>query len=337
MSDLQPVHDASMRESPGRRTPEQGNPGGPQVSIVTGARLHFGLLDTVDPFGGVGVMIDAPRTEVKVAPAEAFAYSGPQAARLEAIARRVATASAMGPALPRCRIEVHCDAPTHCGLGSGTQLAMAVAEGICRCLGVTYEPLHLATELADRGKRSAVGIHGYFAGGLIFEAAADAIVNPIQQRVELPPDWCVAVVMPRVSGGPVHGKDEVDKFASLPPTQPSISRELRRIASEELIPGAASRDFDAFASAVARYNHASGLLFAPIQGGAYNGVEISRLIDWLIERGVEGVGQSSWGPGVFAWFESLEHAEPIVTRLPAGVELITLTHPRNEGRELSLA
>ena len=142
--------------------------------------------------------------------------------------------------------------------------------------------------------------------------------------------------MPCVASGPVHGKDEVDKFASLPPAQPSISGELRRLACEELIPAAAARDFASFASAVSRYNHASGSLFAPIQGGAYNGVEISSLSDWLTRRGVMGVGQSSWGPGVFAWFESVQHAEPIVRRLPAGVELITLTHPRNEGRELRL-
>jgi beta-RFAP synthase len=299
--------------------------------------LHFGLLDTVDPFGGVGLMIDRPRTEVRVTPAPAFESFGPRSSRVMDVAKRVAAWLGMDQELPPCRVEVIGHVPAHCGLGSGTQLAMSVAEGICCCLGVELEPTRLAMQLAARGKRSAVGIHGYFHGGLILEGASPHTdLNAIQQRLELPDGWCVAVVVPRIDLPLVHGEEEVDKFASLPPAPSAAARELKRIACQELMPSAATRDFEAFASAVSRYNHASGNLFAALQGGAYNGPEIGGLVGWLTQRGVSGVGQSSWGPGVFAWFESAEHAEPIVRRLPDGVELITLTHPRNEGRTLRL-
>ena len=40
----------------------------------------------------------------------------------------------------------------------------------------------------------------------------------------------------------------------------------------------------------------------------YNGADVTALINWLIRQGVMKVGQSSWGPGVFAWFESESHA-----------------------------
>jgi predicted sugar kinase len=46
------------------------------------------------------------------------------------------------------------------------------------------------------------------------------------------------------------------------------------------------------------------MLFASVQGGSYNGLEVASTIATLQAMGVQGVGQSSWGPGVFAWFES---------------------------------
>jgi predicted sugar kinase len=44
-----------------------------------------------------------------------------------------------------------------------------------------------------------------------------------------------------------------------------------------------------------------------LQGGAYASSEVARLIEWLRAAGIDGVGQSSWGPLVFAFAPS-EHA-----------------------------
>ncbi len=60
------------------------------LRITTGSRLHFGLLDTVDPFGGVGVMIDQPVTEVVISPSGRFLCDDIAAPRIRAIAERVA-------------------------------------------------------------------------------------------------------------------------------------------------------------------------------------------------------------------------------------------------------
>jgi len=326
MSDLPPVHEASQTSSASKQR---------EVRIVTGSRLHFGLLDTVDPFGGVGVMIDRPVTEVVAVTAEQFDYRGPQLARVRTIAERIARFAGLGEQLPACRIEIARSAPTHHGLGSGTQLSMAVAEGICRNLGIRVDSEMLATALAARGKRSAVGVHGYFQGGLIFEASSrPGPLNKIQRRVELPGQWCVAILCPTTQDEAVHGVEEAERFAQLAPADPNLKRELMRIACEDLIPSAAAGDFETWSLAIHHYNRSSGMLFAPIQGGPYNGTNVDALIQWLMDRGVTGVGQSSWGPSVFAWFESTEHAEPIVGRLPDGVELIALARTKNDGRVL---
>ncbi len=311
---------------------------GPGVSlrVITGSRLHFGLLDTAAPFGGAGVMIDHPATEIMIEKSGSFRCNDNVALRVLAIARRVSTVAGLR-SLPRCHVKIAARPPEHSGLGSGTQLSLAAAEALCRFAGVEMDPLMLAGEIAGRGERSAVGIHGYFQGGLIYESPDQPSgqqpgLNPIRQRVELPGEWCVAIFRPRETLSLVSGEAERQQFAKLVPSDSKQRDELRSILQQQLIPAAQASDLDAFASAVGQYNYQSGLLFESIQGGAYNGEAVSSLVRSLVDRGARGVGQSSWGPSVFAWFESTEQAEDFVSDLPADFASSTLSNPRNHGR-----
>jgi beta-ribofuranosylaminobenzene 5'-phosphate synthase len=293
MSDLLPANENPLPSGSSSR----------DVRVLAGSRLHFGLLDTVDPFGGVGLMVQQPQTEVWVSPSQAFAYVGPASARAEQISEKIAIAANLDSRRPPCQVHVKRHPPAHCGLGSGTQLAMAVAEGICRFLQLKADNETISLEFAARGKRSALGLNGYAHGGLIFESSTGTgRLNEIQCRVEMPEDWCVAILRPQPEGDLVHGKEEVAMFAKLPPADLAIKQQLNEIAVNELMVAAAAGDFNSFASAVSRYNRLSGMLFAGIQGGPYNGLRVTSLVKWLNDRGVGGVGQSSWGPGVFAWF-----------------------------------
>lgn len=101
MSDLPQDHEAYQRW-PGLTA--GGTPVN-AVRIVTGSRLHFGLIDTVEPYGGVGVMIDRPVTEVVVTQASQYQYHGPQPHRALEIAERIARLSSLAD-LPGCRIDV---------------------------------------------------------------------------------------------------------------------------------------------------------------------------------------------------------------------------------------
>ena len=305
------------------------------VRVSAGARLHFGLLDSVEPFGGLGTMVDSPGTEVTASESDQFKCDELHRGRFEEIARRVADYVGLGN-LPALKLDVQTEAEAHCGLGSGTQLALAATEAMLSFLGAQCTPIQMARDLAGRGKRSAVGIHGYFNGGMIFEASSisSAELNPIKERVELPTDWCVAVLKPSMEQGQVFGPGEVEKFSRLPAGSEELRSTLDILAQKKLLPAAREHDFHAFSDALQHYNRTSGLLFSSIQGGPYNGPEVSSLIDWLTQRGVVGVGQSSWGPGVFAWFESQGHAETLVERLPSGATLLTLTRIRVEPRKI---
>jgi predicted sugar kinase len=57
------------------------------------------------------------------------------------------------------------------------------------------------------------------------------------------------------------------------------------------------------------------MCFESQQGGPYNGPELQERVRLLRRCGVQGVGQSSWGPTIFALCRSQEQAAELTTRL----------------------
>ncbi|TWU37681.1 homoserine kinase [Novipirellula aureliae] len=286
-----------------------------QVRVTTGSRLHLGLLDTVEPFGGVGLMIDQPVTEVTAVRTSQYQRPNVASHRINAIAENFRTVAGQTE-LPPCQIHVHHQPKPHCGLGSGTQLSLAVAEAMCRLFDVDLSAEQIALTVARRGKRSAVGIHGYFNGGLVLEGTSNRVnnasINPIIDRTAIPASWCVGLFQESSSPCFVSGQLEQTHFDKLKPASKASQAKLRETATKQLFPAARASDFGRFAEAVEAYNHASGMLFSSVQGGAYNGPSITRLVDKLKQNGATGVGQSSWGPTVFAWFPSRQEATRFV-------------------------
>lgn len=320
-----------MNDSPNKDDPASS---APSVRITTGARLHFGLLDTAPPFGGVGVMVDDPQTEVVVEPSGEFRCQEDPDSRVRSVAALVA-ASAGLPELPACHIRITARPPAHSGLGSGTQLAMAVAEALCRFIDHDVEADELAREIACRGERSAVGVHGYFCGGLIHEAPdGKSPINPVCERIELPPDWRVALFRPAASEPLISGESESNQFSRLSPVLDDVRQSLEATLLDHILPAAKAGDLSRFAAAVTEYNHRSGMLFESVQGGPYNGRPVAELVKTLTDHGARGVGQSSWGPSVFAWFATPEEADSFCQTLPTDIQPYCLTQPRNSGRNL---
>lgn len=279
-------------------------------------------------------MIADPGTEVVVSRCEQFDTGAVEATRIHSIAQNIARLMGTDE-LPPCRVQVSKLPPQHAGLGSGTQLSMAVAEAICRFCGIEWTPERLATEIADRGKRSAVGLHGYFHGGLVFESGSDRPDGcSFQRRVNLSPSWTVVIVRPRTPVATVSGEHETRQFDRLPPVDQATVTDLRHQIEQHILPAAEADDFRSFADAITKYNAASGELFRAVQGGCYNGPEVESVVRWFLQQGIRGVGQSSWGPGVFAWLENRQDAEQLVECLPETIEPIVITSAMNEGRQV---
>jgi predicted sugar kinase len=58
-----------------------------------------------------------------------------------------------------------------------------------------------------------------------------------------------------------------------------------------------------------------GDYFAPAQGGRYTSPAVARVIEYLIAQEIPGVGQSSWGPTGFAFFDSDTAAHMMLRQL----------------------
>src|SRR5688572_469777 len=117
------------------------------VHVTAPSRLHFGLWSLGEgeqrAFGGVGAMIEQPALVLSVLSAEQLEAVGGGAERAMSFARRWAEFHRRAP--PACRIEIHEAIPEHVGLGSGTQLGLAVAAGLNAYCGL---PSQTPQELA---------------------------------------------------------------------------------------------------------------------------------------------------------------------------------------------
>lgn len=319
------------------------------VRIRTPARLHLGMVSFGVPgeraFGGVGVMIDRPGVHLTItrtpvagqaaaaAGAARITGAGPQAERAVFFAE--SCAAAWGLAAAACRIESIAVPAGHAGLGSGTQLALAVAAGMQALFGAARaevsEPRRFTAAEAvmlaravGRGRRSCVGVYGFSGGGLVVEGGrlvpaegstddAHRGFSPLLARVTLPPEWrCVVFGLRDVVG--LHGDAEKQAFATLPPVPRDVSAELARIALVSLLPAAVDGHFAEFAEAVFAYGRLAGKPFEQASAALPYASSTSRLIDTLRGWGVRGCGQSSWGPTVLACCRSQGEADALVSQ-----------------------
>lgn len=279
-----------------------------RLSITTPSRLHFGLLaqgpNAPRQFGGVGLIIDKPGLAIDAKPASEWSAAGPLGERVLQVAKRVAQEwLRRGVAVNPLSFQIKRGAPEHVGLGTGTQLSLATARLISVAADRPEISAATLAELAGRGARSGIGLHGFARGGLIVDGGrrTEAGIPPLVARLEFPADWHALVVIPPGISG-LHGSQERDAFSQLPPISDAVSDRLCRLVLLGLLPAVAERDLDAFGAVLTAIQLHVGRAFAPAQGNRpYSSPDAERVIAFLRSEGLVGVGQSSWGPALYAF------------------------------------
>jgi beta-RFAP synthase len=301
------------------------------VRIVAPARLHLGFLDLNGSlgrlFGSIGLAIDTPRTELVLKRARTFKGEGPDHQRAVALLHRYTEVFTLDGAYD---VEVTSAIPAHAGLGSGTQLALAVGAALMELEGIEYSPARLG-EIVDRGARSAIGMAAFEQGGFIVDGGRGTAdrAPPILVRADFPDAWRALLVMDARTAG-VHGEDEAKAFAALPPLPDAATAHVCRLVLMQLVPGLMESDIDAFGSALTEIQAIVGGHFAAAQGGSpWTSPAVGRVIATLRDGGAYGIGQSSWGPTGFAF----AYSEEIASRLyDSSIEVA-----RAEGLEILIA
>jgi beta-ribofuranosylaminobenzene 5'-phosphate synthase len=320
------------------------------VSVDAPARLHLGFLDPSGSlgrrFGSIGLVIDGPATQVEIAAADADAIVAATPAAQAELARaavclqRLREHTARGQPLQLRLLQV---LPPHAGLGSGTQLALAIGRAFACWHGLDVSSATLASWLG-RGLRSGVGIAGFDRGGLLVDGGpgADGRPAPLLSRVDLPAAWRVVLVQDVRARG-LSGGDEKHALAGLPPLAPSAAAEICHEVLMRILPGAALGEFAAFAGGVTQVQRVLGEHFAPAQQGrAFTSVAVGRLVQWLGGHGTTvraAIGQSSWGPTGFAILPSQASAEALLLAARAAGAIdpaldVRIVTARNHGATL---
>lgn len=260
-------------------------------------------------------MIDSPGLELRARSASGFAASGKYAQRVDEFARCWARFYERR-ALPACELAVLHAGPQHSGLGVGTQLALSVAAALHAWENEPCPPALQLARSVQRGLRSAIGVYGFLEGGLIVERGRwpEEPLSPLDCRFTLPEAWRVVLCCPLGVSG-LSGTAEYDAFRRLPAVDRETTQRLVCELRERLLPAALQGDFHGLSESIYRYGHEAGMCFAAVQGGPYNGPLVTQMVDHLRARGVVGVGQSSWGPTVFALQPDPETAEQLAREL----------------------
>ena len=320
-----------MHDTHGRPDPVNG------CSVSAPARLHLGFLDLNGGlgrrYGSIGLALDSPATDVRVTRAGTNTATGPERERVLTVLSRCQDALSLPGAYS---VEVVHAIPAHAGLGSGTQLALAIGLALARLEGLSFSPQQIG-DLAGRGARSAIGMAAFENGGFIVDGGRGTIDQPppVLMQIPFPEAWrCLLVLDPRDQGA--HGDRETKAFATLPAFPEALADRLCRLVLMQLVPGLIEGDIAAFGSALTTIQGIVGGHFAAAQGGSpWTSPAVGRLLKHAAELGATGIGQTSWGPSGFGFVDSQDVADRLYHSLVEDAKAmgldIAIVRGRNAG------
>lgn len=322
--------------------PRQNSATAKKSRVVAPARLHLGFLDPDGAlgrrFGSVGLAITNPATEILIERAQQPEISGAEAKRIEKLLAKFQSALDIDGCY---KISVESAIPAHAGLGSGTQLALSLGAGLQALSGHAVVPNDLGA-IVSRGARSAIGIASFENGGFIIDGGKKDANQPppVIAHADIPTSWRIVLALDTSAQG-VHGKRERDAFSQLEPLSETTAAHLCHVAMMQMLPALHDQDLATFGAAVSEMQDIIGRYFAPAQGGSkFSNPKIEKIVRKMGDLGGQGLGQSSWGPTGFAFFESPDAAERLFATLvedakASGVELMVVSG-RNSGARIEL-
>ncbi len=297
-----------------------GPAAGAAVFVEAPARLHFGVLDLRRSlgrwFGGIGAAAPGPTLSLSATAAGTLEVSGESRERAAGFARHFLSHYGLDTLGKNVRLHVERALPEHAGLGSGTQLALAIGRAIAEVHGVKAGAAELACAMG-RGRRSAIGTWTFAGGGLVLEGGHRRDtpgIAPLLARVPFPSSWRCVVAVPKPARG-ISGDAEADAFAGLPPPPERDVERVAHLVLMGLLPAVVDADIASFGAALTGIQTITGRWFAPAQGGTFASGQTEELVRRMAEWGAPGVGQSSWGPAVYGIVDGEEAGLQLADRV----------------------
>lgn len=283
------------------------------VTVTTYGRLHLGFFNLSQQgprrFGSVGVAIDAFQTSLTVS-------VGPQQQSLDPWLSSMLQGHLEHYALNvELNVMVNQAVPRHGGLGSGTQMALALGAAVNRLLGLPVSAAEIAA-IHQRGARSGIGISTFERGGLVVDGGRgpNTVIPPLLAQHAFPEGWHFVLIMDHNQDG-LHGQGEKTAFQQLKPQTVSATHTIQHQLLSQGLPALAEQDFSEFSQFIGHLQAYNAEYFGPAQGGPYASKAVSNILHTLKAEGYAGIGQTSWGPTGFILVSSRVEAVAIQQRL----------------------
>ena len=308
------------------------------ITVKAPARLHMGFIDMSGAlgrhFGSIGVGLNEIATCIHLSGSDRLTTQGFCAERAQNCLTTLCHKLGVSDALT---LDIQTAIPDHIGLGSGTQLALAIGVAISQYYDLGLSVREIAS-LTDRGARSGIGIAVFEQGGLVVDGGRGAQTQtpPLLSRIQFPEQWRFILVYDQRGQG-LHGQQELDAFKALPAFPRARAEQLSYLLLMQALPALAEHDLTGFGSVITRLQNAVGEHFAPIQGGVFTSTAVAGAIQYLKNMGAVGIGQTSWGPTGFCLVANQAQAETMldVLRQKALPHLsYQIASARNSGAEI---
>jgi beta-RFAP synthase len=265
-------------------------------------------------FGGLGVGIDHPNTIVEAQNAENFSVTGQETDLTTTLAKRFFSVYNVKP---KVHINVVQAIPAHIGLGSGTQFSLAIATALASLLDVEATIPELAVAMG-RARRTAVGTSIFERGGFVVDGGKNLNTNkcpPLIYHQPFPSEWRFIVAVPNLKEG-LSNSEENHAFDRLTKMPTEDAGQICRLIMLKLLPAIAEHDIESFGCALTKIQIITGNHFAQAQGGTYSSPAAADYIQFMKKAGAYGVGQSSWGPALYAVVKQ-EEAKSVLSKVKA--------------------
>lgn len=313
-----------------------------KVYVKTPARLHLGLIDMNRElsrvFGGLGIGINYPNVILEASQSNKIKIIGERKELSEKYVKRFLEKYEVQK---KFCLEVKSVIPEHSGLGSGTQLALAIAKALAKLSNIEASIQDLSLKMG-RGKRTGVGTAIFDQGGFVVDGGKTidnttgkiGKLSPLIFSRSVPEDWRFVVVIPDVKKGLANIKELV-AFQEVPIMRSEDVGIICRLILMKLLPSVIEDNIKNFGEALTKIQITVGKSFSSVQGGIFSSTIVEEGIEYLIKLGAYGAGQSSWGP-TFYGLTNINEAPNLKNKMIEFLEkktggIVFIAEPNNKG------
>lgn len=260
-------------------------------------------------FGSIGVALNKIATRLTISKATELQAYGPSSARAIKCTKVLCETLNVSE---QVKIQIDTAIPEHVGLGSGTQMSLAIGSALNGLYDLGLSTREIA-HLTDRGMRSGIGIGVFEQGGLVVDGGRgeNTVTPPVISHMDIPEQWRFILVFDQRGQG-LHGDQEIKAFKELPSFPHQQAARLCYLLLMQGLPAVAEQNIKLFGDVITQLQQSVGEHFSSVQGGIFTSPEVAEVMQWLEKKGAVAIGQTSWGPTGFCAVDNNQKADDLV-------------------------